>query len=195
MSTSMPGGLGKRSRIRHIVRLRQVLRRWRSKARMSAHRIPSDVPAGTRGGVRGQQLQEICGARHVPEPPRLQKATGPGRGRVRILQPRSSRHPLRRSALRTTAPLHFTLRFCPHQPLRRLPRGSQKQPRLLPRISAATPLINLKQHYYGVFLKHSLLLLYFTPHITIVAIHRRMLRRWQAGAIMVHPVVPGSNRS
>ena len=30
----------------NIVRLRQMLRRWRSKARMSAHRIPSDVPAG-----------------------------------------------------------------------------------------------------------------------------------------------------
>jgi len=39
--------MSKCSRIRHIVRLRQMLRRWRSKARMSAHRgIPSDVPAG-----------------------------------------------------------------------------------------------------------------------------------------------------
>ncbi|KAL2318842.1 hypothetical protein Fmac_032718 [Flemingia macrophylla] len=34
------------SQIRHIVRLRQMLRRWRSKARMSATRAPSDVPAG-----------------------------------------------------------------------------------------------------------------------------------------------------
>ncbi|KAG4140199.1 hypothetical protein ERO13_D06G001100v2 [Gossypium hirsutum] len=39
-------GLGKCSKIRHIVRLRQMLRRWRNKARMSASRIPSDVPAG-----------------------------------------------------------------------------------------------------------------------------------------------------
>ncbi|XP_018818432.1 auxin-induced protein 6B-like [Juglans regia] len=42
----MSAGLGKCSKIRHIVRLRQMLRRWRSKARMSANRIPSDVPAG-----------------------------------------------------------------------------------------------------------------------------------------------------
>lgn len=46
MSISISGGLGKCARIRHIVRLRQLLRRWRSKARMSAHRIPSDVPVG-----------------------------------------------------------------------------------------------------------------------------------------------------
>ncbi|KAJ0025667.1 auxin-induced protein 6B-like [Pistacia vera] len=42
----MSAGLGKCSKIRHIVRLRQLLRRWRNKARMSANRIPSDVPAG-----------------------------------------------------------------------------------------------------------------------------------------------------
>ncbi|XP_038991432.1 indole-3-acetic acid-induced protein ARG7-like [Hibiscus syriacus] len=42
----MSAGLGKSSKIRHIVRLRQMLRRWRNKARMSASRIPSDVPAG-----------------------------------------------------------------------------------------------------------------------------------------------------
>ncbi|KAG2400689.1 hypothetical protein LR48_Vigan09g030500 [Vigna angularis] len=48
MAISMSeGGLAKCTRIRHIVRLRQMLRRWRSKARMSAHRqVPSDVPAG-----------------------------------------------------------------------------------------------------------------------------------------------------
>ncbi|WOG91957.1 hypothetical protein DCAR_0311212 [Daucus carota subsp. sativus] len=34
------------SKIRHIVQLRQMLRRWRKKAAMSASRIPSDVPAG-----------------------------------------------------------------------------------------------------------------------------------------------------
>ncbi|KAF2310091.1 hypothetical protein GH714_006506 [Hevea brasiliensis] len=42
----MSAGIGKCSKIRHIVRLRQMLRRWRNKARMSANRIPSDVPAG-----------------------------------------------------------------------------------------------------------------------------------------------------
>ena len=42
----MSAGLGKCSKIRHIVRLRQMLRRWRNKARLSANRIPSDVPAG-----------------------------------------------------------------------------------------------------------------------------------------------------
>ncbi|KAL9358589.1 hypothetical protein Peur_046712 [Populus x canadensis] len=42
----MSAGLAKCAKIRHIVRLRQMLRRWRNKARMSANRIPSDVPAG-----------------------------------------------------------------------------------------------------------------------------------------------------
>ncbi|KAJ4847302.1 hypothetical protein Tsubulata_048448 [Turnera subulata] len=47
----MSVGFGKCSKIRHIVRLRQMLRRWRNKARMSsssaaASRAPSDVPAG-----------------------------------------------------------------------------------------------------------------------------------------------------
>ncbi|XP_054799469.1 indole-3-acetic acid-induced protein ARG7 [Prosopis cineraria] len=42
----MSAGIGKCSKIRHIVRLRQMLRQWRNKARMSASRIPSDVPAG-----------------------------------------------------------------------------------------------------------------------------------------------------
>ncbi|KAJ8762181.1 hypothetical protein K2173_007335 [Erythroxylum novogranatense] len=42
----MSVGFGKCSRIRHIVRLRQMLRRWRNKARMSAGRTLSDVPAG-----------------------------------------------------------------------------------------------------------------------------------------------------
>ncbi|KFK25378.1 hypothetical protein AALP_AA8G105600 [Arabis alpina] len=39
---------GKCSKIRHIVRLRQMLRQWRSKARMSSVRrcVPSDVPSG-----------------------------------------------------------------------------------------------------------------------------------------------------
>ncbi|XP_060194652.1 protein SMALL AUXIN UP-REGULATED RNA 12 [Lycium barbarum] len=34
------------SKIRYIVRLRQMLRRWRKKAAMTARRVPSDVPAG-----------------------------------------------------------------------------------------------------------------------------------------------------
>ncbi|KAK2971471.1 hypothetical protein RJ640_020877 [Escallonia rubra] len=34
------------SKIRHIVRLRQMLQRWRKKAAMASRRIPSDVPAG-----------------------------------------------------------------------------------------------------------------------------------------------------
>ncbi|XP_039045787.1 indole-3-acetic acid-induced protein ARG7-like [Hibiscus syriacus] len=42
----MTTGLGKWSKIRHIVRLQQMMRRWRNKARMSASRIPSDVPSG-----------------------------------------------------------------------------------------------------------------------------------------------------
>ncbi|KAG8490414.1 hypothetical protein CXB51_015908 [Gossypium anomalum] len=42
----MLAGPGKYTKIRHIVRLRQMLQRWMNKARMSAHRIPSDVPVG-----------------------------------------------------------------------------------------------------------------------------------------------------
>ncbi|KAL3840238.1 hypothetical protein ACJIZ3_024829 [Penstemon smallii] len=34
------------SKIRHIVRLRQMLRRWRKKAATAARLTPSDVPAG-----------------------------------------------------------------------------------------------------------------------------------------------------
>ncbi|ESQ41051.1 hypothetical protein EUTSA_v10015745mg [Eutrema salsugineum] len=44
----MAGGVAKCSKIRHIVRLRQMLRQWRNKARMSSVRrsVPSDVPSG-----------------------------------------------------------------------------------------------------------------------------------------------------
>ncbi|GAB4839105.1 hypothetical protein Ancab_028633 [Ancistrocladus abbreviatus] len=42
----MSTGCGKCSKIRHIVRLRQMLRRWRNRAAMSSRRVPSDVPAG-----------------------------------------------------------------------------------------------------------------------------------------------------
>ncbi|KAJ4883849.1 SAUR-like auxin-responsive protein family [Raphanus sativus] len=44
----MAGGLGECSKIRHIVRLRQMLRRWRDQARTSSFRrsVPSDVPSG-----------------------------------------------------------------------------------------------------------------------------------------------------
>ncbi|XP_039064260.1 auxin-induced protein 6B-like [Hibiscus syriacus] len=42
----MSAELRKCIKIRHIVRLRQMLQRWRNKASMSAGRTPSDVPAG-----------------------------------------------------------------------------------------------------------------------------------------------------
>ncbi|KAF5205528.1 Auxin-responsive protein saur50 [Thalictrum thalictroides] len=42
----MPVFVGKCNKIRHIVRLRQILRRWRHKAATSRNRIPSDVPSG-----------------------------------------------------------------------------------------------------------------------------------------------------
>ena len=44
----MAEGVGKCSKIRHIVRLRQMLRRWRNKARLSSvsRSVPSDVPSG-----------------------------------------------------------------------------------------------------------------------------------------------------
>ncbi|CAE5957988.1 unnamed protein product [Arabidopsis arenosa] len=44
----MAGSLVKCSKIRHIVRLRQMLRRWRNKARLSSvsRCVPSDVPSG-----------------------------------------------------------------------------------------------------------------------------------------------------
>ncbi|XP_074577342.1 auxin-responsive protein SAUR36-like [Curcuma longa] len=41
----MGGGMGKCSKIRHIVRLRQMLRRWRLRATASS-RAAADVPAG-----------------------------------------------------------------------------------------------------------------------------------------------------
>ncbi|KAJ6306363.1 hypothetical protein OIU78_021640, partial [Salix suchowensis] len=70
----MSAGQAKCAKIRHIVRLRQMLRHWRNKARMSANRIPSDVPSRTRGSLCRDYLQEICGASDVPEPPDLQEA-------------------------------------------------------------------------------------------------------------------------
>ncbi|XP_041010949.1 indole-3-acetic acid-induced protein ARG7-like [Juglans microcarpa x Juglans regia] len=42
----MSPGLGKCNNIRRIVRVRQMLRRWRLKSRITASRAPSDVPAG-----------------------------------------------------------------------------------------------------------------------------------------------------
>ncbi|XP_010453133.1 PREDICTED: auxin-responsive protein SAUR71-like [Camelina sativa] len=45
----MAEAIGKCSKIRHIVKLRQMLRQWRSKARMSSsvrRCVPSDVPSG-----------------------------------------------------------------------------------------------------------------------------------------------------
>ncbi|XP_015933949.1 protein SMALL AUXIN UP-REGULATED RNA 12 [Arachis duranensis] len=48
---SLSSGIGKCSKIRHIVWLRQMLRRWRNKAHnksswSKSQRTPSDVPAG-----------------------------------------------------------------------------------------------------------------------------------------------------
>jgi len=140
---------------------------------------------GTRGGVRGQQLQEICGARHLPEPPRLQEASSRSRGRVRVLQPRPSRHSLRRNPLRTAPPLRFTLRRSSLLLLRRLPPPSHKQPRLLPPISNATPLNQTRHNNLNNNKKNNI--------VCCSAIQRRMLRRWQRVATMVHPVVPASN--
>ncbi|GFY86229.1 SAUR-like auxin-responsive protein family [Actinidia rufa] len=94
------------SKIRHIVRLRQMLRRWRKKASAAFCRAPSDVRAlRTRGDLCGDQLQAIRGARVVPEPPHLQEALGPGRGRVRLLQHRPISHSLRRVRFRRGAPV------------------------------------------------------------------------------------------
>ncbi|KAJ7967232.1 Auxin-responsive protein [Quillaja saponaria] len=42
----MSPGIGKCSKIRHIVRVRQMLQRWRKKARITASSGPSDVPVG-----------------------------------------------------------------------------------------------------------------------------------------------------
>ncbi|XP_054787983.1 indole-3-acetic acid-induced protein ARG7 [Prosopis cineraria] len=42
----MSPAAAKCSKIRHIVRIRQMLLRWRKKARITAVRTPSDVPAG-----------------------------------------------------------------------------------------------------------------------------------------------------
>ncbi|KDP27624.1 hypothetical protein JCGZ_19629 [Jatropha curcas] len=38
--------MSKSNKIRHIVRIQQMLRRWRRKARLTAARAPSDVPSG-----------------------------------------------------------------------------------------------------------------------------------------------------
>lgn len=38
--------MSKSNKIRHIVRIQQMLKRWRRKARATASRAPSDVPSG-----------------------------------------------------------------------------------------------------------------------------------------------------
>ena len=96
---------------------------------------------GARGGVRGQQPHQIRGARHVPEPPRLQEAPPTSRGRVRLHQPRTLSHPLRRNALPRRSPVHFPVRPGQIEPVLKprtrrlsetlLPRRHQQQPRLL----------------------------------------------------------------
>ncbi|KAI4339913.1 hypothetical protein MLD38_024807 [Melastoma candidum] len=52
-------GHGKRSKIRHIVSLRQMLLRWRAKARMSSSNSPVGVPSGhvaVRVGADGRRF-------------------------------------------------------------------------------------------------------------------------------------------
>lgn len=63
----------------------------------------------TRGGVRGQELQEIRGAGDVPEPPRIQESSSPSRRGIRVHPPWPACHSLRRIALRGSSPLHFPI--------------------------------------------------------------------------------------
>ncbi|XAR64180.1 hypothetical protein NMG60_11024426 [Bertholletia excelsa] len=56
------------SKIRHIVRLRQMLRQWRKKAAEGRRRIPPTSPSATWRSASAQS-QEIRCARNVPEPP------------------------------------------------------------------------------------------------------------------------------
>nr|VDD23177.1 unnamed protein product [Brassica oleracea] len=92
----MAGGLGKCSKIRHIVRLRQLLRRWRDQARMSSfsRSVPSDVPVRTRCCLRGDQSQKICRACNVSEPSCPKESSGSSGERVRFCEPRSVGFPL-----------------------------------------------------------------------------------------------------
>ncbi|KAL2329032.1 hypothetical protein Fmac_022459 [Flemingia macrophylla] len=73
----------------------------------------------TRGGVRGAEPEEVHRASDAPEPPDFQDASGEGGGGVRVLQPRSSCHTLRRVSLRTPSRPSFTT-------LRHLARGFPK---------------------------------------------------------------------
>ncbi|KAL5778176.1 hypothetical protein ACOSP7_011102 [Xanthoceras sorbifolium] len=91
-------------------------------------------PCRTRSGVRRQQLQEVRGAGDVPEPPSLQEAARPGRGRVRLHQPGPTFDPLRRVRLRRDSTVHFPVRVRPLVPVRQprrfpevLPRGCQEE--------------------------------------------------------------------
>ncbi|KAL8030693.1 hypothetical protein ABFX02_14G302100 [Erythranthe guttata] len=57
------------SKIRHIVRLRQMLRRWRKKASMGARRLPSDVPAGHVAVTVGSSCKRfVVRATHLNHP-------------------------------------------------------------------------------------------------------------------------------
>lgn len=65
------GGLGKCSKIRHIVRLRQMLQRWRNKARLSAFNRGSvpDVPAGHLAVYVGPRFRRfVFPAAHLNHP-------------------------------------------------------------------------------------------------------------------------------
>ncbi|XP_059647555.1 auxin-responsive protein SAUR71-like [Cornus florida] len=64
----MSPGIGKCNKIRHIVRIRQMLRRWRKKAALSSSsssirvpgvRVPSDVPAGHVGVCVGTSCRRF----------------------------------------------------------------------------------------------------------------------------------------
>ncbi|KAL7117455.1 hypothetical protein ACP275_03G072600 [Erythranthe tilingii] len=57
------------SKIRHIVRIRQMLRRWRKKAAAAARQAPSDVPAGhVAVAVGSSRRRFVVRAAHLNHP-------------------------------------------------------------------------------------------------------------------------------
>jgi SAUR family protein len=67
----MSPGMGKCNKIRRIVRIRQMLQRWRKKARIAAARAaaPSDVPAGHVAVCVGNSCKRfIVRATHLNHP-------------------------------------------------------------------------------------------------------------------------------
>ena len=63
----------------------------------------------TRGGLRGDQLQEVHRARDAPEPPHLQAPPRTSRRRVRVFQPGSPDDSMRRVVLRRGPPSRDSL--------------------------------------------------------------------------------------